>query len=201
MSAPQSQVAQTKVGNDQSLVVFSHLSTRHTTSPPSPDDKAPSPPLPSAYDIPSSALEEGGGLVNSDGRVWYMVSAPLERDASAVKEIVVATESKDQGWSSFPENHGTYDVTSSWFDLTLLRDGKEVPNTRLDVQHNVHAGKEFKLHTNTIPSTHPFVKEMQKGDCITLWARALYPKWENHVQRASIAISYDVLAEDSKDEE
>ncbi|WVQ74887.1 hypothetical protein IAR50_004494 [Cryptococcus sp. DSM 104548] len=201
MSAPQSQASQTKVENDQPLVVFSHLLTRHTTSPASSDDNPPAPSLPATYGIPSSALKEGGGLVDSDGRVWYMVSAPLETDASAIKEIVVTTESKDQGWSSFKDNYGTYDVTSSWFDLTLLRDGKEVPSTRLDIQHNVHAGREFKVHTNTVPSSDPFVKEIRKGDKIILWARTLYPKWENHVKSASIVVSYDGVSQDSSVDE
>lgn len=33
---------------------------------------------------------------------------------------------------------GTYEQSYSWFELSLLRDGKEVPNSRHVLQYNVH---------------------------------------------------------------
>jgi len=33
-----------------------------------------------------------------------------------------------------------------------------------------------------------FVRSMQMGDCITLWARARFPGWQNHVQKAKVTI-------------
>jgi len=37
-----------------------------------------------------------------------------------------------------------------------------------------------------------FVRNMQVGDCITLWAWARFPGWENHVQKAKITIYWAV---------
>lgn len=37
-----------------------------------------------------------------------------------------------------------------------------------------------------------FVCDMQAGDCITLWARARVPGWENHVQKAKITVCWAV---------
>jgi len=37
-----------------------------------------------------------------------------------------------------------------------------------------------------------FVRNMQAGDCITLWARARFPGWENHVQKAKITVYWAV---------
>jgi hypothetical protein len=37
-----------------------------------------------------------------------------------------------------------------------------------------------------------FVRNMQVGDCITLWARARFPGWKNHVKRAKITVYWAV---------
>jgi len=37
-----------------------------------------------------------------------------------------------------------------------------------------------------------FVHNMQVGDCITLWARARFPGWKNHVKRAKITVYWAV---------
>lgn len=75
-------------------------------------------------------------------------------EGSWLREVVIETLSKDQGWSStdpaaYGESPrgfcsmlilGTYDSSYSWFDITLLREGKEVPDSRKNIQHNVHGG-------------------------------------------------------------
>jgi hypothetical protein len=37
-----------------------------------------------------------------------------------------------------------------------------------------------------------FVRSIQVGDCITLWARARFPGWENHVQKAEVTVYWAV---------
>ncbi|OAX33461.1 hypothetical protein K503DRAFT_748708 [Rhizopogon vinicolor AM-OR11-026] len=37
-----------------------------------------------------------------------------------------------------------------------------------------------------------FVRRLQVGDCITLWVRARFPGWQNHVQKAEITVYWAV---------
>jgi hypothetical protein len=82
---------------------------------------------------------------------------------------------------------GTYDHSYTWFDLALLRDGKEVEGSRIDFQHNVHgesrqlarlthaAGQYYKEHQHTFDENSAIVKMARPGDRVVLWARAMYP--------------------------
>lgn len=75
-----------------------------------------------------------------------------------LRGIVIETLSKDQGWSDNRQAYGTcrlsavlwnfltcvlmvsgtYEHSYSWFEVSLLRDGKEVENSRRSFQNNVH---------------------------------------------------------------
>lgn len=75
-----------------------------------------------------------------------------------VRGLVIETLSKDQGWSSavqadrslygeslsrvFPRmterDKGTYEQSYSWFEVALVRNGKEVENSRRSFQNNIH---------------------------------------------------------------
>lgn len=35
-----------------------------------------------------------------------------------------------------------------------------------------------------------FVRELRLGDCVSLWARARYPAWRNHVETASVEVYF-----------
>ncbi|GAA5833489.1 hypothetical protein JCM9279_001541 [Rhodotorula babjevae] len=54
-----------------------------------------------------------------------VVSPPLPLVEGAPEQLVrrvsVWTDSRDQGYSSFPQHHGTREASSSWFELVLLR--------------------------------------------------------------------------------
>ncbi|GAA5895260.1 hypothetical protein JCM8208_005954 [Rhodotorula glutinis] len=54
-----------------------------------------------------------------------VVSPPLPLVDGAPEQLVrrvsVWTDSRDQGYSSFPQHHGTREASSSWFELVLLR--------------------------------------------------------------------------------
>lgn len=41
-------------------------------------------------------------------------------------------------------NVGTYNSSFSWFEVSLLREDKEVPGSRHIVQHNVHGQSEMQ---------------------------------------------------------
>lgn len=127
-------------------------------------------------EVPEAAMAGDGGLEGGKGKVWYLVSSPIgcfgdpdpmntrvghgERTAW-VKEVVIETFSKDQGWSNYAQHYGgsrssspwpcnspnvgTYDSSYSWFEVSLLRGDKEVPGSRHIVQHNVHGQSTIQV--------------------------------------------------------
>ncbi|WVQ79882.1 hypothetical protein IAT38_001982 [Cryptococcus sp. DSM 104549] len=125
----------------------------------------------------------GSSAVADNGRV----DTGRRRRAWA-RKVVVETVSHDQGWSNFNQYYGTYEQSYSWFEVALLRDGKEVEGSRYTVQYNVHAGQYFKHHSNTLGADHPTVKMAREGDRFVLWVRAKYPGWTNNIREGSLTV-------------
>ncbi|PWN51595.1 hypothetical protein IE53DRAFT_386026 [Violaceomyces palustris] len=59
---------------------------------------------------------------------------------------------------------------------------------RCRIQSNVHASWSYKEHTITLGPDDPLIKQANRGDSLGIWARTLYPAWENHVKKAEIRI-------------
>ena len=120
----------------------------------------------------------------------YLQSPPIQGGdfAHPLRRLVITTDSKDQGWSSYPETQGTRDGSWTWFDLTLDdgETGDEI--VRLEVVRNVHAGKRFETYRAVIEDER-ILKRARKGDRLSVWARAMYPGWVNYVQSAKIEAS------------
>ncbi|KAI9636233.1 uncharacterized protein MKK02DRAFT_44937 [Dioszegia hungarica] len=146
---------------------------------------------------------EGSGLRDRIGEVWYLCSSPMgcllkqrnggeEKDetgaSSWIRQVAVETFSRDQGWSDNAAHYGKYEHSYSWFEMSLLRNGQEVPESRVKIQYNVHAGQYFKSHRHVFDKTHPLVRDAVEGDRLVLWARAEYPGWTNVIKEASISV-------------
>lgn len=56
---------------------------------------------------------------------------------SWVRRIHIQTLSKDQGWVDDESLYGTYEGSFSYFEVSLLRNGREVPRSRFEIQRNV----------------------------------------------------------------
>lgn len=54
-----------------------------------------------------------------------------------VRRIEITTFSKDQGWVDDESIYGRYEGSFSFFEVSLLRNGREVPQSRFEVQRNV----------------------------------------------------------------
>jgi len=113
----------------------------------------------------------------------YLTSAPVTGERLIA--LVIATDSRDQGDTSTREHRGTYDHSSSWFEVGLLR-GETEFGVRYRVQANVHGVPEFTRHQNVWDANHALVACAQRGDRIGLWAVAQYPGWSNVVSEAGI---------------
>ena len=97
---------------------------------------------------------------------------------------------------------GTYEHSHSFFDAAVQNGWTPTGNTeqrqspRVRVQNNVHADFRFRTHINVFDRAGPeqerseWVQALRRGDRIQLYARAMYPAWENYVKGAKITIRY-----------
>lgn len=76
----------------------------------------------------------------------YILSEPLQLLTKAsFREIRFVICSYDQGWSDFPQHHGTYLDSMTWFDVAIQRENQE----RVDfgsLTRNVHGARAAKEH-------------------------------------------------------
>ena len=62
---------------------------------------------------------------------------------------------------------------------------------RWELQRNRHAGREVEDYRIEFDKDHEMFKSLRKGDKIALWARAMYPGWQNFVYEANIELWFD----------
>lgn len=131
-------------------------------------------------------------------RAPYLVSDPIQGGRSPVREIQIEIWSHDQGWSSFTEDHGTYRNSWTWFEMGIIKaPGRESALEDLDLRlaTNMHASGVTQNHHKVYRSEDdlPWMRSLQAGDRISIIPRALYPGWQNFVEKASIEIYTDPL--------
>jgi len=122
----------------------------------------------------------------SNDSVPYLVSQPIPAGKS-LKKVVVTVISKDQGWSSHQSDHGTYQNSWTWFELSVGSDSGE--RWRGEVVRNLHAHGNFKEHTVEI-SDGELYEKAKSGDVLTVWALAKFSGWKNTVKK--VKIRYEV---------
>ena len=131
-------------------------------------------------------LDEREELVRlSENSVSYLTSKPIP-SGKKLKKVVITVVSKDQGWSNYPDDHGTYRGSWTWFELSVgspLKDSGE--KWRGEVARNLHAHGDFKKHTVEITDRELYEKA-ESGDVLTVWALARYPCWRNAVKKVKI---------------
>ncbi|KAL2041130.1 hypothetical protein N7G274_006074 [Stereocaulon virgatum] len=120
-----------------------------------------------------------------------------------LRVLVYSFKSRDQGWSSYPEHHGTYDASWTWFEAGLtpseeqnsrteesrqqeLRGKKE--QDRYELQRNRHAGRKPEDYRIELYRDHKLLLRVEEGDQFALWARAMFPGWANSVYYARIDV-------------
>ena len=124
-------------------------------------------------------------VVVRDGCVPYVVSRPIP-EGRALRKVTITIISKDQGWSNYVDDYGTYRNSWTWFELSvgsLSKDSGE--KWRGVVVRNLHAHSDFKEHTIEIPNGELYEKA-ESGDVLTVWALAKFPSWVNTVKKVTI---------------
>eukprot|EP01039_Chlorochromonas_danica_P007512 gene7512-8309_t len=110
-------------------------------------------------------------------------------------KIELDVVSKDQGWSSYPDEHGLRN-SNTWGELTL----SSSPEKRYRIYTNIHAGSTYENHYYCFAAGSPVIKELQRilsSPCnssenvtIELRARALYPGWVNNIASSAITVFF-----------
>ena len=118
----------------------------------------------------------------SCGRVAYLVSLPIP-EGKTLRNVVITIVSKDQGWSNYQEDHGTYRNSWTWFELSV-GPSKDSERWRGEVVRNLHAYDGFKEHTVEI-SDRDLYEKAKSGDVLTVWALSWGSGWRNRVKKVT----------------
>lgn len=127
-------------------------------------------------------------------------TSPLSCPASHDRKVEFIFRSRDQGWSSYPEDHGSYRDSWTWFEAGLRRYVRSEPsnpgvaigrttNTKISLTiSNRHASEQFENYRIEIDREHQLMKDLRDGDEVVLWACDRFSGWRNHVEEATIKI-------------
>ena len=121
--------------------------------------------------------------VRDDSRIAYLVSRPIP-EGKTLKKVVITVVSKDQGWSSYMQDHGTYRNSWTWFELSVGPSGGSEKWCG-EVVRNLHAGDDFKEHSVEIVDGELYEKAKSR-DVLTVWALAKFSGWKNTVKKVTI---------------
>lgn len=142
------------------------------------------------------------------------LSVPLQPmvyfEPKLIKYIV---NSKDQGWSSYPNQKGSR-TSNTWGEAAI----STLPELRNKIFVNIHAGQVFEKHTTiysrddsfctalnlaleNIKSVESSVFSSSQGTAfksgttvnVELWLRSMYPAWKLHCNYALIEVSYGLI--------
>jgi hypothetical protein len=145
-------------------------------------------------------------------RPYVQVKVPGWGGVSPMRRIIFRTRSHDQGrslicigcrfltliplchagFSSFPQHHGTYWDSSSWFEVRVAPSDAGIRPIRF--QDNVHASSTSRDHTNVWDvreigaGLQEWLQSLESGQIIEVYARALYPGWQNIVEFAEVEV-------------
>ena len=155
----------------------------------------PAPPIPHAPILVSA---------NPSGRLEIKVilsTPPMTSEGLLnIRRLVFTFESKDQGWSGYRGDHGTYNNTWSWFEAGVRSKDKDSTYAdtasesthdsykRFHLQRNRHAGRDTESYRIELEKESEIIRGLKPGDVIDLLACAQYPAWQNQVYSAGIEI-------------
>ncbi|KAL9611418.1 MAG: hypothetical protein Q9167_003924 [Letrouitia subvulpina] len=132
----------------------------------------------------------------SDAQQTILTLGPLTaHEIHLLRKIVFTFRSKDQGWSSYPADHGTFRGSWTWFQLVITPDaGADVAEQGKGdqrehvLQVNRHAGRVMEDYRLEFEAGDEIVDGLREGDTLAVSACAAYPGWRNFVEEAGMEI-------------
>ena len=114
-------------------------------------------------------------LAVRDGRLQAMITSPI-MDPEFISRIVIRTESHDQGWSSYPQDQGTFNNSWTWLDLALVRNPSERAPTETPpdwkIYTNLHASRTWQTKEVVLDTSNEIIGALRPGDSLAIWAEA-----------------------------
>lgn len=168
---------------------------------------------PSAEAVPNKPIVV---IRNRNTGIPVLYTRPFTtREVGLLRQVVFTFRSRDQGWSSNPDE-GSW----SWFEASLVqlpstdedeqeqfddaaewtgsyewigewmeRQGERLQNQpRYKIHTNKHASTEVEQYTIELTDEHELVQRVEEGDSVVLWACAWFPGSENRVYEAKITV-------------
>src|SRR6266404_2280126 len=104
-------------------------------------------------------------LTVRNGRIEVMFTSPIV-DSEFISRVIIRTESHDQGWSSHPKDRGTFNNSSTWLDLTLVRNPpiETPPNWR--IYTNLHASLAWQTKEVILDKSNEIIGALRSGDSL-----------------------------------
>ena len=143
--------------------------------------------LPSRWILHSSFSLAAGSSVSSDEGERMVVSTPSlqTEDIFLTRKVVVTFTSKDQGWSSYRKDQGTFRNSWTWFQIGLARNNQkklvadestgEMCERVYWKQPNKHAWPEWESYCIVLELGHRIFEDLEEGDALVLWAVRAFP--------------------------
>lgn len=162
--------------------------------------------LPSRWLLLSShSLCAPTSISSTEGERVVVGTPPLRAGhLSLMRKITFKFTSKDQGWSSFPEDLGTFRNSWTWFEVGIIHNGQKksidqdgeanLPERVYFLQRNKHAWDELESYCVEFEAGHQLFADLQEGDAVVLWAKARFPGWTNHVHKVGDLRDLHVVA-------
>ena len=148
-----------------------------------------------------------GNNLQNNGHQQILATNPLSSlEIARIRRIIFAFRSCDQGWSDDYEHHQTFEASWTWMEASLtspasieqihsheerenqIRTKEQKESSRFELQRNRHAGRAPENYRCELGIDHDLLQQVEDGDSIVLWARAMYPGWENRVYKAMIEV-------------
>lgn len=128
----------------------------------------------------------------------YIVSDPIYgRSEQPVRRVTFNIRGHDQGFSDYPEWHGTQQRSFTWYEVGIHRaDGSHFVFTDKDERnlvanfHAVWTTSTYRIDCGYEAGQRAcrWMSELEPGDCVAIRMRAQYLGWVNYIEAASIEI-------------
>ena len=154
-----------------------------------------------------SSFRAGAAGLSVKSEALLLSSPPLStQDISTLRRVAISFTSKDQGWSSYPGSHGTYEASWTWFDVALFSPAEMggrptrgalhdepacgLMPKRYRLQCNRHAGKKMESYNLNLDKSHghQLFEDLSENDSIALMACAQFSGWQNNVESANLQL-------------
>lgn len=91
-----------------------------------------------------------GSNFQNQGEQQILATSPFSQlEAQQIRSVVFVFTSKDQGWSSYPHQHGTYDGSCTWLECGLIDSNTDGSEASDDIQgSSVRVSTRHELQKN-----------------------------------------------------